>query len=313
MSELRDLAPALLMLAAASLLMVHSMVRWTEAMLLPRRPDAEPVRPGVPATLRWGGAYFLAWGALVAAFLRFFARLGEDPTDRLPLLLLAAAGWWALNWGFVALVRALQRRDSDLERALEEEEEEEVDEEDESGGGDGTAHVEPAEATARREGSLAAFARQALWVLAALLIVAVGSALPPLQALERHLATEGRPYLTAAIALAALGVACLLGALGHLVRHAGRPPRRDEVRSPETDGAAADGASFAEIKRAWRARAWSSSPRWRRFFAVLLGVACLVGGLGAVVVVLAPAGLKLLVGGALAYAGLRTARGFARA
>jgi hypothetical protein len=112
MSELRALAPSLLLLAAAALFMVHAMVKWTEAMLERGRSPQGPVAPGVPATVRWGTLYAAAWGAVVAALFRFFSEVGEEPATWLPLLLLGALGWLALNWGVVALARTTRQPDA---------------------------------------------------------------------------------------------------------------------------------------------------------------------------------------------------------
>jgi hypothetical protein len=97
-------------------------------------------------------------------------------------------------------------------------------------------------------------------------------------------------------------------------------------RGPHVHGAAAyaiagdavgaeghDQASFAAVRRAWRARAWTFSRRWRLFFAMALGAALMTLGLFGSLIVVATAGIKLLLAAALVYAAVRTAVGFARA
>ena len=76
---------------------------------------------------------------------------------------------------------------------------------------------------------------------------------------------------------------------------------------------AEDSASFSEIKEAWRARAWTVSPRWRRMFLMLLAVALLTTGLFGSLFVVATAGIKLVLGGVYLYAVVRTAVAFSKA
>jgi hypothetical protein len=137
--------------------------------------------------------------------------------------------------------------------------------------------------------------------------------------------------------MAALGFLVFMGAAVSLALARGRPLAREEVDEMEgrrltgwprpafrrgavyrTAGAAVgagatDEASFAEVKAAWRARAWRGSPRWRRLFVWMAGTALLVVGGFGIGIVLAPAGIKLLLAAALGYAAVRTAAGLARA
>lgn len=70
--------------------------------------------------------------------------------------------------------------------------------------------------------------------------------------------------------------------------------------------AAAEGSPAAVSRRhpmqAWRQRAWRTSARWRANFAVLAGAALSVTGMFGIVIVLGPAGIKLLFGAAALYA-----------
>jgi hypothetical protein len=100
---------ALLVLCLA---MVAVMVRFSALAVEPRRPPGEePIRPRtLPPLQAWGLLYLLVWAALIVAFLRFFAAVGEPVTDRtLGILLLSALGWFGFNAGWIALVRSLLR------------------------------------------------------------------------------------------------------------------------------------------------------------------------------------------------------------
>jgi hypothetical protein len=136
--------------------------------------------------------------------------------------------------------------------------------------------------------------------------------------------------------MAALGFVLLMGGALHMLLAAGSPTDRrgaDRLRgrSLERPGPAVirrtvhrsrgtavgseahDEATFAEVKAAWRARAWRHSPRWRRLFAMAAGAALLCFGLFGLVFVLAPAGLKVLAALAVGYAVVRTVAGWVRA
>jgi hypothetical protein len=74
-----------------------------------------------------------------------------------------------------------------------------------------------------------------------------------------------------------------------------------------------DEFSVKEAKQAWKQRAWRISVRWRANFIVMAGVLLFTTGLCAFFVVVGTNGVKLLVGGALLYAMVRTIAAFARA
>ncbi len=71
--------------------------------------------------------------------------------------------------------------------------------------------------------------------------------------------------------------------------------------------------SFAEIKAAWRARAWRSNARWRRVFVTSAGALLFTFGLFSLFLVVGPAWVKVLVGGAMTYAAVMLVQGFRQA
>lgn len=170
-----------------------------------------------------------------------------------------------------------------------------------------------------------------------LLVIAIAEAIPPLKQLETYLAAHRTDYMIPLAVIAGIGFVLLMGGAIHMVLAGGRPMERREiedsagrtrVRSPgpavfrrsayRVAGTAAgaqaeDSATFAEVKAAWRARAWRTSVRWRRLFAMGAGAVLMALGMFGIVIVLAPAGIKLLSALALVYAAVQTTRGFARA
>lgn len=183
-------------------------------------------------------------------------------------------------------------------------------------------------------GRLGRFAGMLGVFLAAMVL---GEAVPALKDVERLLARHEAGLLTLTIGMAALGFALFMGAvvvrvfsgatapmaetevedLARGVRMEARPVSgrvgRYRFRGRSAGASFSDEFSFREAKEAWRRRAWRTSPRWRSNFVVMLGVMLLALGLFGTFIVIGPNGIKLLCAGALAYAAVRTAVGFARA
>ncbi len=335
-----DLLPYLLAIAGLSLAMVFVMVRWTAAMLPPPPGEAAPIAPveGWSPAWRWGFAYAAVWALLIVAFLRFLERVRPAPAGRnLLLMLLVAAGWLLFNWGFIVLVRALQRaNERDAARAREEElYEEEPAEAEEAVAAE--PEIEPAPAPPPTIGARIRGVLQTVLMLAgALLVIVIGEALPPLQRLHAWTVAHQKTLLIVTIPMAVIGLALFIsGIVVILALSKGRAMSREEIevstwrsrqQSPalwrrgayRSSGLAVgvsgeDSASFSEIKEAWRDGTWRTDPRWRRMFLVLLGVALLTTGIFGSIFVVAQAGMKLLLGGVYLYAVVRTAIGFARA
>jgi hypothetical protein len=327
------LIATVLPLVAAALVMVLAMVRWTEGLVAPA--------PG-PRHRTWGFVYVGAWAVIVALAVRLVGQSdgGWTPTSA-ALLVLCAGGYWALHWFFVWAARAIARsqaRAAAAERAAGWSEASEP-EEPAAPAAEADAPVEapspiPAPAPASRLGAIGRVLRPVGMVVGALLVIGIGEALPALRALEAALARHRAAWVAATLGPAILGWVLLMAgairlALTRGERMSPRQVAQMQASLRRTRGAAgrmahrvlgkaigvqgADEASFSEVKAAWRARAWRYSPRWRWLFAMMLGgMLMLVGGFGAVVV-LTPPGIKLLFGGALAYALVQITRGFARA
>jgi hypothetical protein len=330
---LADLLPSLLAILVLALLVVFVMVQWSRAMIF--RPDREeralaPTAPAAPATVRWGFAYLLSWAALICAFLWFFERLGPANPRNFLLLALVVAAWLGLNLVLIAFARAIlraNRRDAAMagERGFDPDEEVIA------------AKSLPSAAPARRRSWLREKLLLALGVIVALAIIGIGEALPPMQRLHSWVELHQRQILWITIPLLVVGFVLFMGGSIHLVLTRGTPMSRKEIdaltartrmlaREPalwrgsvyRTRGiAVGSGAeevfSIAEVKTAWHIRAWEVSPRWRRRFAVLIGVALFGTGLFATLFVFAPAGIQLLLAGAWIYAAVRTVNAFVRA
>jgi hypothetical protein len=333
------LVPSLLGVSVFAILMVVAMVRFSQvALAVPsrRRDDAPPLAPGRRSPLALPGALYLAsWAALIAAFLHLFAVLGDRHAARnLALMLLVAAGWLAFNGVLIAFGRAVERVAERQAAAAASPGEAEPDDAVDTVR---TAPVPAAPAPGRRGGRLRAKLGQLACVAVVLAVVAGAEQVPALKALEALCAAHQRPLLAVTLALGAIGCVLFMGGTIHMVLTAGRPMSRREIERMERQsreqaaGAAVarrwvyrvpkaavgaeaqDGATFAEIKAAWRARAWRVSPRWRRMFLMMLATALLAFGLFGSFIVIAPAGLKLILAGALVYAAVRTAWGFRQA
>jgi hypothetical protein len=325
--------------AGLALAMVYAMVQWCAALLqAPLPPEGEPLLPSAlrqPAVWRWGAIYAAVWIALIGAFLALFRAAGDrQPGRRLALLLAIAAGWSGLSLLFVWFGRGLARAGERQARAAAAG----------SDAGDGAEAISaggpepllpdsPPPAPASRARDLAG---QVAWLAGVLLLVTLGQTWPPLARLGAYFHLHQRAYLLPLVTLGALGFVLFLGSAIAMVLAEGRPMSRQEIEALErralrrqlgagagriavrlprlaVGAEAEDGASFADVKAAFRARAWEVSPRWRRLFLAMTGAAFLLVGLFGAGIVLAPAGFKLVLAGALLYAGVRTVRGFARA
>ena len=315
--------PPLLAVAVLALGMVFVMVQWGRA-LLERPPRPEAVRS-------WWIAYLAVWALLVGAFLWFLRKAGSTTPGRdLLLMLLVAAGWLGFSYALVAFGRALQRTNEHA-AARASEEPEALPVEDRVPTATAPSPVPPPRSRFRE------ILEQALSLIAALAVIAIGTVLPPLQRLHDWTQAHQRPLLWITIPLGVIGFALFLGCAIAMVLAQGTPMSRREIdemdrrilewsMGPASARASVyrnfglvvgtqvkDSGSFADIKQAWTARAWELSPRWRRMFLMMLATALLFCGLFGSFFVIAPAGVQLLIGIAFLYAVARTAAGFARA
>ncbi|HXG05078.1 MAG TPA: DUF3592 domain-containing protein, partial [Candidatus Binatia bacterium] len=185
-------------------------------------------------------------------------------------------------------------------------------------GGDGSpAAVSRWRPMARKAGGFA--------VMLGLFFVAsiLGEAIPALKDLER-LTERHQPLLLAVAAgMAAMGFVLFMGSIFYRIfGGAGEPLTHAEVedlqrsvrleaqpvagrvamyrfRGRSAGASFSDAFTLREAKQAWRQRAWRASPRWRANFVVLAGAALFVTGMFGIVIVLGPAGIKLLFGAAV--------------
>jgi len=335
----RDLTPAellsvLLPLAVAALAMVYAMVQWSTALL-----EAEP-----PATSRrtrlWGAVYAGLWAVLVALFLRLFllADGGLRP-GAVGWLALFVGGWWTLHGLILWFGRTLQRANAQAAAAALEQPATDAETEPATGETEPEAEeVEPPVTRRRARRKPPRLVRRIVaWaVMIGLVLVAmVLGELPPLQALERWTEANETPLAAAVGGLAALGFALFMGSIIHMLLTDGRPMTRGDVEelvrrsriSPgalwsagayrirgKAIGARAEGqVSFAELKAAWRARAWRYSTRWRRVFLMVTGALTMVFGILGLFVVVGPAWVKVLVGGAVVSTAVMLVQGFRQA
>lgn len=333
-----ELLPYLLATVALALAMVYVMVQWSRAMIASgsSREGFPPAQAeGWSPAWRWGFAYAAVWALLIAAYLRLFDRLGEPRNPRnFALLLLVAASWFGVNWLLILFIRALQRAN---ERAVVgvEQERDLRDDRDSRDDNDERVVEVAAPAPARTLGSrLRGGLRTALGVVLALVVIGIGEALPPLQRLHAWTQAHQQSLLWVTIPVLAIGFVLFMGCAINLVLTGGRPMSRQEIdrmNRPGRFGPALwrgsvyrsaglamgsegeDSASFSEVKQAWRERAWRNSSRWRRMFLWMLGAALLASGLVGTIFVIAPAGIKLVLGGAYLYAVVRTIVAFSRA
>lgn len=328
----------IVLIAVLALAMVYAMVQWSLRLLQAPLPRAgEPLIDwtlGGREARRWGTAYAILWLALVGAFLALFAALGDDrPVSALAFLLAVAAGWIGLNVLFVWFGRALARTGERSAREGGRERREAVTDVSVAGLPERSPASRAGGAVRRVAGMLAPVA----WIGGIILLAALGRAWRPLRNLETWFQAHRSAWLVPLGILALLGLALFIGGAVAMVLGQGTPMSHEEIEELErrrlrwrlgpglarwvavrvpaiaVGAEAGDSASFAEVKAAFRARAWEVSPRWRRLFVVMLGSFLLVAGLFGAAVVIAPAGLKPLFAGALIYAAVRLAWGFARA
>jgi hypothetical protein len=173
-------------------------------------------------------------------------------------------------------------------------------------------------------------------LLAFMVVMVLGEAIPALKDLEQVIASHEVPLLATTIGLAVVGFVLFMGSVVvRIFGGAAEPMTASEVEDLSRSGMEARpvfgrvtryrfrgrsaGSSFSEkfslreAKEAWRRRAWRTSPRWRSNFVVALGVMLLTIGLFGTFIVIGPNGIKLLCAAALVYAAVRAVVGVVRA
>lgn len=328
-----------------SLLMVVAMVEWSKALLF-SAPSADSEAVARRRRL-WGGAYFVLWAGIILAFVRFIQSTGGPvSTHNTVVLCVAVGGWWAVHAAIIWFGRALQKaaaRQAPPENDFEEGEfEEAVADESESTETDTPASrpqpeaapAPPAPPARSRSGDTLRLIRNIGIVLA---VIAVVNAITPLKDAGRAVDERRGVLLAVTISMAVVGTLLLVAGGVRLVLRRGEPMTREEIEAQTRNaravaagpavyrksahrhfgpvvGMKADNeVSFAEMKEAWRDRAWRYSPRWRTIFLMAAGALLMSLGIAGVVFTVAPAGIKVIVVAVVAYATVRTISGFRRA
>jgi len=302
-APLGALAPTLLLLAGLAVALVVITVRFSAAMVTPRRRgDDDALRPeGWSRVEVLAAVYLLVWTAILATLMHLLSLLGEDPGGPyLALLLGAAAAWLAGNALWIALARALLRAPS---RALPREGEEPAAE---SPPIDHSTPPLPHPVAPPGKPWWKRALQRAAALAAVLGVIAAGEAIEPLRDLTAHLAAHERRFLIPTASLAVIGFVVFMGAVIDLVLRGGPSGNAGGKAAGET-------VRLRDLKAALRTGAWRTSRRWRRILLLAAGAVTMSLGLMGTGIVLAPAGVKLLLAAALLYAALRTAHALARA
>jgi hypothetical protein len=169
-----------------------------------------------------------------------------------------------------------------------------------------------------------------LWVAVVVAAVILGNQLPALQRMDDYCRVHRQPLMIAALSLLIPGFVCFMGTAIYFSLRGGRTlSTADHVQTVGGSFSAPgrfaiwrfrgriaakgfeDEASISEMKNA--AGGWWGDSRWRRDY--LMGIFAAIMGLGLffLVGVLAPAGIKLLIGAAVLYAAVRLVWAFAKA
>lgn len=152
----------------------------------------------------------------------------------------------------------------------------------------------------------------------------------PLRQLTVYLDQHPEPYRMITILMSISGWGLLLGVLGVMLSRRGRPMSEEEARrfmqtnsvqprlSTQFSGISVGrefqaGASFQEIKAAFRNGGWKRDPGWRPLLAGLVAVVLIAYGMFGFFIVTGPPLVKVLCGGALFYATARSVWGFVTA
>jgi len=164
-------------------------------------------------------------------------------------------------------------------------------------------------------------------VIALLALAVVVDQITPLQRLTLYLARHPEPYTTIAIGASILGWALMAGAWAYGWWTRGRPMSGEGARRFAGPGAGQPSfagrfrgraagrefgieVSFRQVKVAARTGAWWRDPGWRPVFIGLLALPLIVYGMFGYFIVVGSPLVKILCGGAVLYATVRTLRGF---
>ena len=164
----------------------------------------------------------------------------------------------------------------------------------------------------------------------ALIVIIGADSIPALKRIDTLANLHRRPLVATTLGIAILGWLIFMGSLIYYSVKDGRALSTEEVeetakqvkyrnasfstyrfRGKTWGKGFEDSFSFAEAKRA--GKGWWKDPRWRRNFVVGGGALIMGLGLFGLLGVLGPIGTKVLLGGAMLYAGVRLVWAFARA
>ena len=174
------------------------------------------------------------------------------------------------------------------------------------------------------------FVQTILLILAVLALAVIAEWIPPLKQLTVYLNEHPQPYKGITMGLSIVGWILFAVVIGYGLWTQGRPMHDDEaLRFMEQSASSptvyrrfkgrAKGrefhteVSFREIKEAWRSGEWRHERDWLPIFLGLLAVTLIAYGMFGFFFVIGPPLVKLLCGGALSYATVRTAWAFWRA
>jgi hypothetical protein len=174
------------------------------------------------------------------------------------------------------------------------------------------------------------FFQTLLLILAILVLAVIAELIPPLKQLTVYLNTHPQPYKTITIVASIVGwilFAVTIGyglwtqgrpmnddeALGFIEQSAGSPTIRRRFRGRAKGSEFHTEVSFRDIKEAWRSGEWRYEQNWLPVFLGLLAVTLIAFGMFGFFFVIGPPLVKLLCGGALLYATVRTAWAFWKA
>jgi hypothetical protein len=172
--------------------------------------------------------------------------------------------------------------------------------------------------------------RSLVIVAAVFALAVVVDRITPLKRLDAYFKEYPQPYTAITLGMFALGFALLLYTWVTILIGQGRPMSEDEakaflsrrarpgwqvggLRGKAAGREARMTASFSEVKNAFRTGGWLLDPRWRPVCVGLIGTLLAVTGMFSYLFVVGPPTVKVIVGGALAYALVRMAWGFWKA
>jgi len=174
------------------------------------------------------------------------------------------------------------------------------------------------------------FFRTILLILAILALTLIAELIPPLKQLTVYLNEHPRPYKTITIVTSIAGWILFAVAIGYGLWTQGRPMSDDESLGFMEQSAGSPTIrrrfkgrtkgrefrtemSFREFKEAWRSGEWRYERGWLPVFLGLLAVTLIAFGMFGFFIVIGPPLVKLLCGGALLYATVRTVWAFWKA